>query len=163
MLAVSRARLSMTDSQEWARNEFALRTRPNGTMSLNRLKPHQGYNDLGHYTEQFGAGMAVSELLLQSVGDVVRVFPALATGCKASFTNLRTQGGFLVSVAGSAGAVESLRIVSTVGGPLRLLSPWPSIVVKRSQVADLEPLTLDKSRVVTLQTVTGEGLTFRAR
>ena len=103
ILAIARARLSMPGSQEWLRTEVKERTRPNGTMSLNRLHPHRSFNDFGHYTEQFGTPMAVSELMLQSVGDILRVFPALKPGCKASFKNLRAQGGFLVSAGGQAG------------------------------------------------------------
>jgi hypothetical protein len=163
MLAVARARLSMTGAQEWLRNEVEQRTRPNGTMSLNRLRPHYNFNDFGHYSEQFGVGLAISELLVQSVADVIRIFPALTPGCKAACENLRTQGGFLVSAKGRGESVDSLTITSTVGGPLRLLSPWPSLAVRRDERGEYEPLTLDERGLIELQTKPGETLEFRPR
>jgi len=161
MLAVARARLSMPGTQAWLRDEVNARTRPNGTMTLNRLDPPHGFNDFGHYTEQFGTGMAVSELLVQSVGDVVRLFPAVAPEGRASFENLRTQGGFLVSAGIERGSIASFKITSTVGGPLRLLSPWPTVEVRRHGRGPYEPLTPDKQRIVRLDTEPGETLAFR--
>ncbi|MDW8365540.1 MAG: hypothetical protein RMK49_06830, partial [Abditibacteriales bacterium] len=152
MLAIARARLNMARTQEWLRAEVQQRLRPNGTLTLNRRQPPHRFNDFGHYTEQFGVGMAVSELLLQSVGDVIRLFPALSPGCRASFVNVRTQGGFLVTASGSAESVESLRVISTVGGRLRLLSPWQSIEVKREQRDKWQPLTVDRDGMVTVPT-----------
>ncbi len=163
MLAVSRARLGMPDTQAWLRTEVETRTRPNGTMTLNRLKPHHHFNDFGHYTEQFGTGMAVSELMVQSVGDVIRLFPALAPKGTASFRDLRTQGGFVVSASCDARSVRSLEITSTVGGALRLVSPWSSIEVRRAGKGDYESLTPDAARVVRLDTRAGERLAFRQR
>ncbi|MBN1589411.1 MAG: hypothetical protein JW888_07845 [Pirellulales bacterium] len=75
---------------------------------------------------QFAAAMCVSELLLQSVGDVIRVFPARPKDKSARFTDLRAQGGFLVSAECKESQVTRLRIRSTVGGPCRVLNPWPS-------------------------------------
>ncbi|MEA3478398.1 MAG: hypothetical protein U9R60_09485, partial [Bacteroidota bacterium] len=71
MLAIARARLSMPDSHEWLEAEIKARMRPNATISLSPLIPHHRFNDYGHYTEQFGVGMAISELLLQSVDDII--------------------------------------------------------------------------------------------
>lgn len=161
MLAVARARLSMAHTQEWLRAEVQQRLRPNGTLTLNRRKPPHQFNDFGHYTEQFGAAMAVSELLVQSVGDVIRLFPALSPGCRAAFVNLRTQGGFLVSADGSAESVTSLKIVSTVGGRLRLLSPWAALEVKRGQRGKWQALVVDEDGIVTMPTQAGEVLEFR--
>jgi len=143
MLAVARARLSMPGSQEWLRAEVEARTRPNGTMTLNRWKPHHTFNDFGHYTEQFGTGMAVSELVLQSVGDIIRIFPAWPKEKDAKFANLRAQGGFLVSAEQCAGTVVKLEFVSTVGGKLRMLNPWTGKLVeretKRGQKLEMKP------------------------
>jgi len=74
ILSVARARLSMPDALTWMQEEISARLRPNGTLTLNRQG--QGINSYGHYTEQFAISMAVSELLMQSVGDVIRLFPA---------------------------------------------------------------------------------------
>jgi hypothetical protein len=50
----------------------------------------------------------------------------------ARFTNLRAQGGFLVSAAQKDGKVTKLEITSTVGGTLRLLNPWTGKIVERA-------------------------------
>lgn len=161
MLAIARARLSMAGTQEWLRNEIVARLRSNGTLSLNRLQPPQRFNDFGHYTEQFGVGMAVSELLLQSVDDVIRIFPALAAGTGAGFTNLRSQGGFLISAAGSPEALKSLQVHSLYGGPLRLASPWPRLQMRRDGESTFHTLELDQRGVAEIETGPGEKMLFR--
>ncbi len=161
MLAVARARLSISGSQEWLSAEIRARTRSNATISLNRLVPHKEFNDFGHYTEGFGAGMAVSELLLQSVGDIVRIFPALSPGIKARFKDLRTQGGFLVTAEGTSENVNLLQIKSLYGGELRLLSPWPKIEACTNKNQDFLPLETDQRGVVSMQTKAGETWLFK--
>lgn len=163
MLAVSRARLSMPGTQAWLRAEVEARTRRNGTMSLNRLRPHHNFNDFGHYTEQFGTGMAVSELLVQSVGDVVRLFPAIDPECTASFENLRTQGGFLISARAPRGikSLTSFSVTSTVGGPLRIDSPWPAVEVRRGDKGEYQRVALAKLRRIEMDTQPSETLVFR--
>jgi len=161
MLAIARARLSMAGTQEWLKNEIVARLRSNGTLSLNRLQPPQRFNDFGHYTEQFGAGMAISELLLQSVNDVIRIFPALAAGTEAGFTNLRSQGGFLISAAGSPEARERVQVHSLYGGPLLLASPWPRLHMRRDGEYTFHTLDLDQRGVAKIATQPGEKLLFR--
>ncbi len=161
MLAISRARLSMPGTQAWLHEEVAARTRPNGTMTLNRLKPHHGFNDFGHYTEQFGTGMAVSELLVQSAGDVIRLFPAVREGASARCHTLRTQGGFLVSAAMRQGEVLPFTIESTAGGTLRIQSPWPTLAVRRGGAAEPKAITLGANRIAVLETPKAETLRFQ--
>ena len=162
MLAIARARLSMPGSQEWLETEIKARTRPNATISLNSLIPYQRFNDFGHYTEQFGVGMAISELLLQSVDDIIRIFPALSTGISASCNDLRTQGGFLVSADGSAEDVKMLQIKSLYGGEIQLLSPWQKIEVCKINDQNYMSLKTDKNGVVKIKTKAGETLLFRS-
>lgn len=151
MMAVSRARLGMNDTLEWLTQEVHARTRPNGTMSLNRLQPPREFNNFGHYTEQFGTGMAVSEMLIQSVDDIIRLFPAWPKDKKATFDQLRTQGGFLVSAEQSdKGEISPVRIQSTVGGSLRVVSPWKRIK------ANGNPQKTDKEGIIRIETQPGE-------
>ena len=160
ILSVARARLSIPGTSEWVRKTLAARYRQNGTFELNRVGA--GINSYGHYTEQFAATMAISELLVQSVGDIVRVFPAWPKDTPARFENLRAQGGFLVSSAQADGAVREVRIIATVGGKLRLLSPWATIAVARNG-AGASALKCDARRIVALDTRPGERLVFTAR
>ncbi len=159
ILGVARARLSMPGTADWLRAEIKARLRPNKTITLNRLGA--GFNNFGHYTEQFAATMAVSELLLQSVGDIIRVFPAWPKDKPARFENLRAQGGFLVSAEQADGKIPRVKVTSTVGGKLRLLSPWPKITVRRGGGKG-QVLKADKRGIVTLDTRPGEKLIFAA-
>ena len=104
--------------------------------------------------------MAVSELLLQSVGDILRVFPAWPREKAARFANLRAQGGFLVSAEQADGRVREVGITSSVGGRLRLLSPWPSLGVRRGAGGEVTPLKPDSRGAVELDTHAGEQLVF---
>lgn len=72
----------------------------------------------------FLAMEAVHEMMLQSHGGVVRVFPALPeewTG--VSFENLRAEGGFKVSAAVRGGKLVELSVLATENTELRLRSP----------------------------------------
>jgi hypothetical protein len=162
MLSVSRARLSMPETLSWAREELTARLRPNGTLTLNRNEPQFGFNNFGHYTEQFAASMAINELLLQSVADVVRVFPAWPLDKPARFRQLRAQGGFLVSAACEQGNVGPVSVESTAAGPLRLLSPWPEIEVVGPD-GEAKPLTPNEQGIIELDTQAGQSFEFRAR
>jgi len=158
ILSVARARLSMADSYQWLRDEVKHRLRPNGTLTLNRLG--NTINNHGHYTEQFAASMAVSELLIQSVGDIIRLFPAWPKEKGARFRSLRTQGGFLVSAEQKEGKINLVKVTATVGGRLRLLSPWPGIAVRLrdGKQAELKP---DARGIVELDTRPGEQMVFQ--
>lgn len=72
----------------------------------------------------FAAG--VEEMLLQSHGGVVRVFPAIPVSWKnLSFANFRAEGAFLVSGQISEGRLDTVRILAEKGGTLRLSNPFP--------------------------------------
>lgn len=161
MLAIARARLSLPDAQAWLRREILARARANGTLALNTLVPPHHFNDFGHYTEQFGVGMAISELLVQSVGDIIRLFPALAPGQSAACTNLRTQGGFLVSAKWETGNVKMLKIESLYGGTLRLASPWSSIQARTTAKGTFQPFEIDARGIIVLATQPGEVWEFQ--
>jgi hypothetical protein len=70
--------------------------------------------------------------MVQSVDNVIRIFPCWPKEKDARFTRLRAQGGFLVSAEQKGGLVTKLEIVSTVGGPLRVLNPWTGKIMERA-------------------------------
>ena len=160
ILPVARARLSMPGAADFVRQTLLARLRPNGTLTLNVLG--SPYNDLGHFTEQFAASMAVSELLVQSVGDVIRVFPAWPADRDAAFCDLRAQGGFLVSAEQKGGRIATLAVTSTAGGALRLLSPWKTISVKPAPGTP-KSLAPDPRGIVQVETRPGQRLIFSPR
>ncbi|MCF7975822.1 MAG: hypothetical protein K9N55_18540 [Phycisphaerae bacterium] len=158
MLGVARARLDMPGTLDWMVEEVQARLRPNGTLTLSRRGAP--FNSFGHYTEQFGATMVLSELLVQSVGDVIRVFPAWPEERHARFRDLRTQGGFLVSSRLREGRITRIEVKSTQGGPLRLVSPWKQISVSRGSQTAGQLLVLDTQGIAQVSTRPNEALVF---
>jgi hypothetical protein len=83
------------------------------------------WNAHGYYmSEQVAISRLVTELLLQSVSGVIRIFPAWPASTDAHFTDLLAQAGFKVSADQVGGTISNVRIRSTVGGTVRLVSPW---------------------------------------
>lgn len=73
---------------------------------------------------------AVLELFVQNVRGTVRLFagvPRSMTDCR--FESVWAEGGFRVSGVRTGGTVESVDIVSTRGGPIRLENPCPAVRV----------------------------------
>ena len=73
----------------------------------------------------FAASQAVHEMLLQSWGGTVRIFPAVPSAWKdVSFTDLRAEGGYAISATRKAGKTTAIRIRATRDGALRLRNPF---------------------------------------
>jgi hypothetical protein len=150
MLNVARARLSLPAAYEETRTWFTGKATPNGMFAW-----------LGHgyyLSESSAVSGLVAELLMQSVGDVIRLFPAWPKDKAAKFTSLRAQGGFLVSAEQADGKCTRLEITSTVGGRLQLVSPWAAINVRRA--GGETALRPDARGIVALDTQAGERLEF---
>jgi len=126
MFNIAKARLSMPEALADTKAWFKSRELPNG------LFVWQGHGHGTFMPESIGVAAIVTEFLMQSVGDTVRVFPCWPKEQDAKFTNLRAQGGFLVSAEQKNGEVTKLEITSTVGGTLRLLNPWTGKIVERA-------------------------------
>ncbi|RKN84086.1 glycosyl hydrolase family 95 catalytic domain-containing protein [Paenibacillus ginsengarvi] len=89
---------------------------------LHLLKPNTMYKEAGPVIESPLAGAeAIHDMLLQSWGDRIRVFPAIPEDWKdAAFHDLRTEGAFLVSAVRTNGATSWVRVKSLAGEPCRL-------------------------------------------
>jgi hypothetical protein len=75
-------------------------------------------------TEQVCIARLVTELLLQSVGGIIRIFPALPASIDGRFSGLLAEGGFEVSAEQDGGVIGNVKIHSTVGGTAQLIAPW---------------------------------------
>ena len=135
MLTVAKARLSMPEAISDIRGYYKPQVQPNGMFYW----PLHGF----YLSESVGIAAAVSEFFLQSVDNTIRIFPCWPKDKDASFTDLRAQGGFLVSAEQTGGRIVTVKIISTVGGKLRLLDPWTNKIVEQN-------------------TKTGETLTFKS-
>lgn len=76
------------------------------------------------------AAASIMELLLQSWGGKIRVFPSVPEDWKdASFNQLRAQGGFLVSAARTQGKTDWISVKSLSGEPCVVKVPdWRNAV-----------------------------------
>ena len=103
-------------------------------VSRNGFNLNGDYKDLGYSAfkyrpftleANFGAVQAVHEMLLQSWGSAIRVFPAVSDRwADVSFENLHAEGGFRVSAKRRDGRTHSVRIQADAGGLLRLRDPF---------------------------------------
>ncbi|UCF37011.1 MAG: hypothetical protein JSU96_19805 [Acidobacteriota bacterium] len=80
----------------------------------------------------FAAAAGIQEMLLQSHGDTILVFPAIPEAWEdVAFSTLRAQGAFLVSASRSKGQVDRIEILSERGGKLRIAVPPFEKVISR--------------------------------
>ena len=81
----------------------------------------RGGGDVFTLDANFAHAQAVHEMLLQSWGDKIRIFPAMPTAWKdASFDRLRAEGGFAVSATRRGGKTTRVWIKSLAGRPCHI-------------------------------------------
>jgi|GEM_PF-6640758 len=116
------------------------------------------WNAHGYYIcEQACIARLVSELLLQSVGDVIRIFPAWPSGSDGHFSKLLAQGGFEVSADRISNVIQNLAIHSTQGGSASLAAPWTGFGVRVvAQSTGVNIPTTDSNGICTFATTAGE-------
>jgi hypothetical protein len=88
-----------------------------------QLTPNTMYREGANFAIEspLAAAQSVLDMLVQSHGGVVKVFPAVSSGWPdASIAGLRTQGAFTVDASRHAGRTEWIRIRSEAGEPLVL-------------------------------------------
>ncbi|GAA4428416.1 hypothetical protein GCM10023148_32480 [Actinokineospora soli] len=87
------------------------------------VRPNTMYAETGPVIETpLSAAQTLHDMLLQSWGDTIRVFPAVpAAWADTAIHNLRTEGAFLVTARRSAGRTDFIRIRSEAGEPCRVL------------------------------------------
>lgn len=113
-------------------------------------------------TEQVAISRLVTELLLQSAGEVIRIFPAWPAGTDAHFTDLPAQGGFLVSAGLAGGTIGNVRLRSTVGGTVKLVSPWKQEVAVIEQSANASIPVTTEAGISAFPTIAGKTYVLRA-
>jgi hypothetical protein len=108
-------------------------------------------------TEQVCIARLVSELLLQSVGDVIRLFPAWPAGTDGSFKKLLAQGGFEVSADRVSDIIQNVAIKSTAGGSASVAKPWAGYTVNvTAQSTSASVPAMTTNGIVTFATTAGE-------
>ncbi len=88
------------------------------TVAANTLYSENGWPT---FESPISAQRAILDMLLQSWGDKIRVFPAIPTQWKdVSLYHLRAEGGFLVSAKRSGGKTLFIGVKSLAGEPCRI-------------------------------------------
>ncbi|MGM9477116.1 glycosyl hydrolase family 95 catalytic domain-containing protein [Pedobacter sp. GSP4] len=89
------------------------------------------YRESGPVIETpLAAATAIQEMLIQSWGNKIRVFPSVPSSWKtASFKQLRTEGAFLVSADRQNGQTKNIKIQSLKGGALTLVCDMDKFTV----------------------------------
>jgi len=111
---------------------------------------------------QIEAGMAVTAAILEMLLHTRRGIHYFFIGApsswpNASFSNIRTEGGFLVSARRSAGQTREVQIVAEKGGLFRLANPWTDrVVVTRGDSKE----TIS-GPILQIETQPGEVITLR--
>jgi len=77
------------------------------------------YKESGPVIETpLSGAQSIHDMLCQSWGDVIRVFPAIPTAWKdVTLHNFRTQGAFLLSAVRRGGVTQWVRLRSEAGAP----------------------------------------------
>ncbi len=97
------------------------------------IKPNTLYTEAGPVIETpLSAATGLQEMLLQSWGGKLRVFPAIpSTWHDVSFATLRGEGAFLVSAVRHDGQTAWVRIESLAGEPCCVIVPdWKNAVIR---------------------------------
>lgn len=84
----------------------------------------------------FAFAQGVQELLVQSRNGYIQVFPAVPKTWKdVSFTNLRTEGAFLVSANKENGVPSQVKVYAEQGGELYIKLPFRTFITKNTPTA----------------------------
>jgi len=102
------------------------------------------------------AARSLEDMLIQSWGNCIRIFPAVPDEWKELvFNNLRTEGAFLVSASRKEGTTQWVNIKSLAGEPCRIKS---SIHGKISIVKNGQTIqqNADKDEIIEIELKKGE-------
>lgn len=159
------ARIGMLDLERFKR-QVMYSTLPNGAATDRVMQVHGRYSDATEYSymdkkgiwlENFALPVVINECLMQSYQGTIRLFPNWPMQQDAAFQDLRAVGAFLVSASLKSGQVTQIKIVSEVGGTLRLYLPWE----KGGTVMAAGGKTKRVQSYVELNTQKGEVLIFK--
>ncbi|TLS46690.1 Tat pathway signal sequence domain protein [Streptomyces montanus] len=90
-----------------------------GQLMTRFIQPNTMYKETGPVIETpLSAAQSLHDMICQSWGGVIRVFPALpAAWADLTVHNFRTQGAFLLSAVRKAGVTRWVRLLSEAGAP----------------------------------------------
>lgn len=133
------------------------------TFHLNGDQTGQGYSRYRYrpFTLEgnfaFAAGLL--EMLVQSQNGLIRIFPAVPPDWQdVSFSDLRTEGAFLVSAKKEAGFISRVEIRSEKGGELRLANPFAVGDISIRGIA--QDRIIQQEKIILIDTQPGDSITI---
>ena len=114
------------------------------------------YGHCGAWTETLGIAAPLQEMMLQSYGGVLRIFPCWPRELDAGFTTFRAEGAFLVSADWHAAQVAKLEIISERGRACRVFVPWKDGMQVESSTGVTVTTTEWQPGILQFDTVAGE-------
>lgn len=127
----------------------------------NRLTAREGINAIS--AQRLGnAAAGLQAGLLQSAGGapaaegVIRIFPAWDAAFNAEF-RLWARGGFRVDALHCDGKIQSVQILSTLGGECRIANPWDGSI----EIHTPHGVQISDARLLLIPTEKGDALTLR--
>ncbi|MEI6684116.1 MAG: glycoside hydrolase family 95-like protein [Bacteroidota bacterium] len=107
----------------------------------------------------FAFASGIQEMLLQGNSGQVVVFPAIPASWKnVAFTNLRTQGAFLVSAVREEGKIIEIKVVCEKGGILTLVNPFRK---RKIAVQGTNRVRFDRKGRIVISTSPGQQIIFK--
>ncbi|MBB6236786.1 hypothetical protein HDC90_001401 [Pedobacter sp. AK013] len=121
------------------------------------------YRESGPVIETpLAAATSIQEMLIQSWGDKIRIFPAIPSNWKnVSFKQLRAEGAFLVSADMQNGQTKSIKIKSLKGGDFILVSKLDKFSIrsdKRDKIDYEQYKEGEKIKIEIKNTIIGETI-----
>lgn len=130
------------------------------------IRPNTLYEESGPVIETpLSALTSVQEMLLQSWGGKIRVFPAIPVAWKnAAFDQLLAVGAFEVSAKLENGNTTYIKIKSKIGGTCTLQTTLKPLVVKsdKGKAPSLKHTQLEGKQLLTFETEPGQIIEFFA-
>ena len=118
------------DPETLVRHIKALANDPSDNAQNNKMKKNYHIYDGQHGVEKVGLLEGMNNLMCQSDGGIVKVFPAWPAARGGKFSNIREKGAFLLSSERAAGELPAyVDVASEKGQPLELVNPWNGAAV----------------------------------
>jgi hypothetical protein len=138
--------------------------RLNTLMTPRYVRPNTMYGEAGGspvIETPLSGARSIHEMVLQSWGDTIRVFPAIPKiWTELAFRDLRAEGAFLVTAKCKAGKTVYVRIESLAGEPCKILTGIADYDFRSSR--PMEPKSL-AAGAVSLPLSKGDWAEFRAK
>jgi len=129
------------------------------------VKPNTLYEEAGPVIETpLSAATSIQEMLIQSWGGKIRVFPAIPGLWKdVSFADLRTEGAFLISASRSKGQTSFIKVNSLKGGKCIVQTDMPlnKVIFNNYNKSISAISTSDHKTLITWQAKPGQMLIIK--